>query len=103
MTDNTCNGWANYETWLAHLWLQEDPAQLEYWQAKATDYTTAYALGQDMRCSMEDAVPDLGCGLYADLLSAALHAVRWRDIAESIINDASWQAAYPTPAEVEPT
>ena len=24
MTDNTCNGWTNYETWNASLWLCND-------------------------------------------------------------------------------
>jgi hypothetical protein len=56
-----------------------------------------------MRSAYADAAPDLGPGLYADLLSAALQCVRWRDIAQRLYDDASWQAAYPTPAEVEPT
>ena len=102
MSDNTCNGWANYETWLVYCWLDNDE-QLPYWQQHATEDSCAYALAQDMRSAYADAAPDLGPGLYADLLSAALQAVRWRDIAQRLYADASWQAAYPTPAEVEPT
>ena len=45
----------------------------------------------------------LSCRPSIAIITPETQAVRWRDIAQRLYDDASWQAAYPTPAEVEPT
>lgn len=87
MSDNTCNGWANYETWLVYCWLYNDE-QLPYWYAQVSEHTTAYDLAKDIRQVLVDATPDIGPGLCADFLSAALQEVNWREIANHVLDAA---------------
>jgi len=37
MKDDTYNGWANYETWLWKLWLDNDQSNQEYWAERVRD------------------------------------------------------------------
>ena len=86
MTDNTCNGWSNYETWLVYNYL-DAYNQLAYWYAQVSEHTTAYDLAKDIREVLVDATPDIGPGLYADFLRAALQEVNWREIANHVLDE----------------
>lgn len=37
MTDTTYNGWTNYETWLAKLWMDNDEDTQGYWSEAAVE------------------------------------------------------------------
>lgn len=95
------NGWTNYETWVANLWLGED----DYWRERAeeimreekNDVLAATAeLALEMGDVYEDNMPET-TGLYADLLSASMSNIDWDEIARHYIEDVEVDA----PDEIE--
>lgn len=105
--DDKYNGWTNYETWLANLWL-DNGVSGEMWREEAEQYIADHEGAEDLR---DDAVThiaaaikaehddDLGeiipeaAGLFQDLLNASLARVNWREIAEHYVDDAMAEAA----------
>ncbi len=110
-------GWANYETWTARLWLdncersyrhwrqvtqsvlevalKSDEVAKGYWSAEeAPRILLANRLNEDLR----NRAPDLGATMYADLLNSAFDDIDWLEIADSLLED----HAHPTPKEVVP-
>ncbi len=98
------NGWKNYETWNVALWLGNEegsheealcmaadvyrdavPGKYE-WQTRESQ--AAYELGKQFQAMIEDANPLVGdASMFSDLLSAALSAVEWSDIARHYLDD----------------
>ena len=82
----TYNGWTNYETWLACLWLSENEHSYRLLMSvKDIDddvYGQAEWLGEQMRMQLDQeiAVP---C-LWSDLLNAAFSQINWREIVENL-------------------
>ena len=35
------NGWTNYETWVANLWMDNDEGSQDYWRERATEQVKA--------------------------------------------------------------
>jgi len=100
MTEQTYNGWTNYETWNVNLWLTNDSGGYEYWMEQAAEHFHG-ADGEDAADSAEiakntladqledehnEARPEVH-GVFADLLGAALSEVNWREIAEHLVTD----------------
>lgn len=98
MEQQKYNGWTNYETWNAALWMEEssdyydESAQDAYDNAVGDDTFTraeratldlADALEQDF----EENAPDLKSGPYADILNAAMQEINWYEIAAHYIED----------------
>lgn len=79
------NGWANYETWAVNLWLGNEEWSSRYWEEQTRSFSrderAAFRLADQIEEEVTEAAPDLGCTLYADLLSAALCEVDWAEIA----------------------
>jgi hypothetical protein len=85
MTSEQYNGWANRETWLANLWLDND-------QSQGCFFKTAAKLSvSDLAAALEDyyasTLPQLPAGLYADLLAGAVARIDWREIAKRMADD----------------
>ena len=99
MTVETYNGWTNYETWLANLWMSEGDADYYIDQARnlladGNDVANSVReLAANMRSDYGDQVADMAdrglSGMMNDLLNAALCSVNWREIAEHIVDDCS--------------
>lgn len=96
------NGWTNYETWNAKLWIDNGEGDYSYWNERGTECLTdadgdvddaVHALAQEMESAHDEAMPEVS-GMYADLLHTALGRVEWREIAQSIVDDVfdDWKA-----------
>jgi hypothetical protein len=93
MTDTTYNGWTNYETWLANLWLDNDGYAVEEisnvclgmmgsWEDKSD---VDWRLGDHIKDIMQEWVnlnQEHGQnGFVTDLISAAFQQINFREIA----------------------
>ena len=80
------NGWSNYETWLANLWLTNDMSGYELLrQAVGLENSTAYERSQWLKDILEEQLDDeieTPC-LWRDLLSHAFRMVNWLEVIES--------------------
>ena len=100
MSDNTYNGWTNYETWAVAIWLDSDQSNYRYWCDQAQrrreqaptcqqvlegtwnpENAAKYNLADQLKEEINTGAPDVFQGAYSDLLSAALGEVNWDEIA----------------------
>lgn len=100
------NGYANYETWAVCLWLSNDEATCCYWtealeaakanaadcwQVKEQVWTAekapVFLLADRLKEELMDEAPELGSGLYSDLLNAALSEIDWHEVAGSFVDE----------------
>ena len=81
---STYNGWSNRETWLASLWLNNDPNSYsllsEALELDTSDFKKAEWLKNQIEVEMYD-LP-LEASLWCDLLGTALTRVDWREVIE---------------------
>lgn len=100
-------GWTNYQTWCVNLWINDDEQSYRYWKqagVRAVTEASQDSSLEEKSCSQKEvAVRRLSellqedfetCELldstnvHSDLLRNALNAVNWREIAESLLEDA---------------
>lgn len=106
--DKTYNGWANYETWIVNLWIDNDQSAQEYWAERATELLAhpqsygpgdgtrdaKFSLADEMKDSFEESSSEFELsGVFGDLLNAALSEVKWDEIATHYIESAKEDAA----------
>lgn len=88
MTDETYDGWTNYESWLVALWLDNEQGSQEQAREIATQAASDLAAGEAIKSLIEDdveAVSGWGSavpqnGMIVDLINAALSRVDWREV-----------------------
>jgi len=99
----TYNGWANYETWVVKLWMDNEQGSQEFFREMTKEVIANPRQGNKVLTDAEYALIDLAdalkehfedntpetVGIYADLLNAALSEVDWREIAEALLEDAN--------------
>jgi hypothetical protein len=107
------NGWTNYETWNAKLWMDNDEGSYHDWNERAQamydaaeasnsfsrDEQAALDLADDLKACHEEQMPELPASFWSDILSAALSEVNWYEIAESLIGDVDKEAEVMADAE----
>lgn len=80
--DESCNGWRNSETWLASLWIDNDPAMHDMARRIGRKAESDIVAGESIRDTWEETIcadqPE--SGFVADLVSSALRRVDWREI-----------------------
>jgi len=103
MSDKSCYGWNNVQTWTAALWLYSDRSSYRYWRGRAMwhrvhaggarqvrdgtwsiDDAARYRLADQLQEELTDAAP-LAVGMYAELLRSALAQVQWDEIAGRLL------------------
>lgn len=95
---DTYNGWANYETWLVNLWIDNEQGDQEYWQEQAAECLEGQEGSvEDATDRLEDLIQDwygearAACqtpGVFGDLLQSALSEVNWRELARHYVDAA---------------
>ena len=86
------NGWTNYETWVANLWLDQESA---YWREEAQNIASQQGYDREnsvyeLSCVMEsdyEAYAPATNGMYADLLNASMSRINWYEIAEHYVDE----------------
>lgn len=107
----TYNGYANYETWLVAVWIDNDQGNIDHWIDVAKHHynisedrkyftkkeEAIISFSEDMKEWYGDLVPDsdeIGglwsgiCGLWSDMLHAALGSVDWHELAGKYMDQA---------------
>ncbi|NDF52111.1 MAG: hypothetical protein EB116_18890 [Betaproteobacteria bacterium] len=92
------NGWSNYETWLAALWIGEGYAGgSDYVAEIAAEILTdnegdtdeaADTLADTLRNDIDETWTTKAAGLEADLLRAAVEEINWHEIARHYVDEA---------------
>lgn len=77
MTDQNCNGWTNYETWLVGLWFNDN---IDEDMAETMD---ADVYRDIVTCAAQDEIQGAG-GFVSDVLGAFLYSVNWAELSDSI-------------------
>jgi len=100
MTNKPYNGWYNYETWVVKLWMDNDEGSDAYWRDQAEECVKVDGREGAVR-SLEDLIKEqheeaacekMGsstCGVFNDLMTAALSEVNWREIAQHLVDEAA--------------
>jgi hypothetical protein len=94
MENTKYNGWTNYETWNAMLWIDNDWRLSEQFAMIAADLTGSYEDADEMACLLADNIkdmfeefqPELEPGFYSDVLNASMRVVNWYEIAKTYID-----------------
>lgn len=106
MSEQGYNGWVNFETWQAALWVNNDPGLVEWLDEQAAelvkdmpeleDYELAEELGEQIDEFLYTTITDVyGSldGMMGDIVISWWSRVDWREIAEGYIAEAfdQWQ------------
>lgn len=86
MTENTYNGWTNYQTWCVNLWLDNEPSTYYGIREAIRPTWQAQEIADYLREFVEAAAPELQ-GMYSDLLTNALGHVNYYEIAEHLAEE----------------
>lgn len=88
------NGWSNYETWNANLWIDNDWGLSENIALHTADLFGIYEDADDITSMVADYIKDIFLdlapdveGFYCDIINSALKSVNWHEIAEHYVND----------------
>lgn len=91
MTRKEYNGWANYETWLVNLWLDNDQSTqeqvIEICMEERGLYQAAEALKEFVESFPEVEEATSKASFVCDLINASLSEVDWCEIVATVRHD----------------
>ena len=94
MNNRKYNGWNNYETWLAALWIDNEYSSYQYRcelveqvkEEHGEKDDREYCLASTLKDWIEEQNPLAdSASLFTDLLNSALSEVDWQEIAENFL------------------
>ena len=87
------NGWTNWETWNANLWIENDWRLGESYALQAGDLLGSYdedeaieRLSGRIESDFDELMPEVS-GFFADMLNGAMREVNWREIAGHYVRE----------------
>jgi hypothetical protein len=97
MQDTKYNGWTNYETWNANLWIDNDWKMNEQIAMITADYFGSYEdldvitrlVAERINDLFLDNMPDLEPGFFSDVMNASFREVNFREIARHYVEAAA--------------
>ena len=96
MSDNTYNGWTNWETWLTALHINETPSILETFQL-TWDYEKPHDNPLTIKDSTDilkeyimDFFHEFSGGYVEETLHIESHHIDWNEICDSLYEEESW-------------
>lgn len=116
-TIDECNGWVNYETWCAKLWMDNDEKAQRFWEQQThavlvcfipeplgytphdPEATHRHLLARELAGRLEQhhanlaSAAGLGNNVISDLLGSALERIDWQGIAEHMLDEARTDTA----------
>lgn len=87
MADTNYNGWTNYETWLANVWLSEVDFAGELENERSLTLCDVAQQVEDIIEIMTEETREASNGLASDLLSAAISAINVNELARAYYSD----------------
>ena len=78
MSNESYNGWTNYETWLVKLWMDNDEGSYRHYRdiVRNCGKDEAYSIGKQIQEEIEEGNPiGSDASLFSDMLSAGLRVV----------------------------
>lgn len=97
MSDETYNGWTNYQTWNVTLWMDSEEPTYNLARSMARDAASsetprvdlADALKEFHANQLEALYPDIatGASVFSDLMGHALDSVNWHEIATNYLEE----------------
>jgi hypothetical protein len=93
MNDIKFNGWTNYETWNANLWIDNDWKLNEQIAMITADYFGSYEdldvitrlVANRIKAMFIDMMPDMENGFFNDVMNASFREVNFREIARHYV------------------
>lgn len=90
---NNYNGWTNYETWNANLWIDNDWRLSEQIAIGTGDYFGSYEdldkitslVARDIKEIFIDMMPDIENGFFADVMNTSFREVNFHEIARHYV------------------
>lgn len=90
---STYNGWSNYETWNANLWIDNDWQLSEQIALHAADLFGSYEDADRITSIVADYIKDIFLesapdveGFYSDIINSAIKTVNWHEIAKHYVD-----------------
>lgn len=94
-SDNTYNGYTNYETYCLSLWIDNDRDTQKWYNNTAYEYMitqgntddTLYDLANTIKDEIEDLANEQipTNNMFKDLLNSAIENINWKEIASDLI------------------
>lgn len=95
MSDNTYNGWTNWETWLTALHINETPSILESFQEMYHYDKPTCSIGENDKILKEYIIEffhEFSGGYVEETLHIESHHIDWNEICDSLYEDESWDS-----------